>query len=258
MPESDISWLSLACGSLSLIIPILIFQYYRTGLNKQLLYSFGRMIVQLLFVGVYLQYIFNLDSMIVNFAWVLIMMFAAAFTIVKRSELKRKTFILPVIYGICGDLAINLALYIFIVMSPEKFLTARIMIPIIGMVVGNCITNTIISLRSFMKILVSDENRYRYRLMAGATRSEALRPIIAEALRTSFAPKLASDATVGLIWLPGMMTGQILGGSDPLIAIKYQILILVTIFVGGVVTSFISLNYCKRLLFDKNDNLQIQ
>lgn len=93
----------------------------------------------------------------------------------------------------------------------------------------------------------TEKARYKYSLIAGATRSEALRPFISEALKISFAPTIASNATIGLIWLPGMMTGQILGGSDPMTAIKYQILIVISIFVGGVVTVFTALSLSRNI-----------
>ena len=249
----DISWLNLFFGTLTLAIPILIFQYCKAGLTRQLLISFGRMIIQLLFVGMYLSVIFKLNLLWLNSLWVLIMMFAAAATIIKRSELNSKIFLLPVTLGIVCDLLVNLGVYTLIVMPYDVFLNAGYMIPIIGMVVGNCIVNTIISLRTFVKSIRSGENEFRYRLICGGSRSEVVMPFIAEALKTSFSPTIASNATIGLIWLPGMMTGQILAGNNPTQAIKYQMLIIISIFVGSVLTSFVSLLYCRKMIFDEYD-----
>ena len=255
MGTNDISWMNLILGSLVIIIPVLIFQYYRTGLVRQMLIAFGRMTVQLLFVGFYLKYIFALNNWMINLLWILIMMIAASVSIVRRSELRSNSLIIPVMAGIIADVALNGLIYAFIVMDTESFLNARYMIPITGMVIGNCISNAIIGIRAFYKSLKTDEARYRYALIAGASRDEALRPFISEALKTSFAPTIASNATIGLIWLPGMMTGQILGGSDPMTAIKYQILIVISIFVGGVITVFTALSLSRKYTFDANDNL---
>ena len=88
----DISWLSLFLGTLTLALPIFVFQYFKTGLVRQLLISFGRMIIQLLFVGFYLGLIFKLNYLWLNCLWIVIMMIAAALTIIKRSELKSRIF----------------------------------------------------------------------------------------------------------------------------------------------------------------------
>jgi len=256
MGTNDITWINLILGSLVIIIPVLIFQYYRTGLVRQMLIAFFRMAIQLLFVGYYLKYIFALNSLAINFLWIVIMMIAASVSIVRRSELKSRAFIFPVVAGIIGDVVLNGLIYALIVMNYAEFFNARYMIPITGMVIGNCITNAIIGIRAFYKNLRTEEARYKYSLIAGATRSEALRPFFSEALKISFAPTIASNATIGLIWLPGMMTGQILGGSDPMTAIKYQILIVISIFVGGVVTVFTALSLSKKYTFDANDNLR--
>jgi putative ABC transport system permease protein len=182
------------------------------------------------------------------------MIVAASVSIIKRSEINSRKFIMPVVAGIVGDVLINGLIYTLIIMDYRDFFQARYLIPIIGMVIGNCISNSIIGIRSFYKGVSEGVDRYKYYLACGADRSEAIKPFFAEALRTSFGPTIASNATIGLIWLPGMMTGQILGGSDPMTAIKYQILIVTSIFVGGVVTVFISLSLSKRYAFDNDDN----
>ena len=255
MNSNDISWFNLVLGSLIVVLPVIIFQYYRTGLVRQMLIAFARMSIQLLFVGFYLKYIFALDSIAINLLWIIIMMIAAAISIVRRSELSTKAFIMPVAAGIFADVILNAIIYAYIVMDTDTFLHARYLIPITGMVIGNCITNAIIGIRAFYNNLKDNEIRYRYALIAGATKSEALRPFFADAFRTSFAPTIASNATIGLIWLPGMMTGQILGGSDPMTAIKYQILIVLSIFVGGVITVFTALRLSLKYSIDTRQNL---
>ena len=86
MNSNDISWFNLVLGSLIVVLPVIIFQYYRTGLVRQMLIAFARMSIQLLFVGFYLKYIFALDSIAINLLWIIIMMIAAAISIVRRSE----------------------------------------------------------------------------------------------------------------------------------------------------------------------------
>jgi putative ABC transport system permease protein len=77
-----------------------------------------------------------------------------------------------------------------------------------------------------------------------------------EALRTAFNPLIASITVIGLISLPGMMTGQILGGSSPNIAIKYQIMLMLTIFVSTVLTVYLTIIISNRFVFDEYGNLK--
>jgi len=253
MQTTDISWVNLAIGSIVIIIPIFIFLYYRTGLVKPMLIAFSRMALQLFLIGVYLKYIFDYNAAWLNVLWVVIMVFVAAYTVVKRSDLVQRKFYIPVFSGITANIIINGLLVAFIVIGTDSFFNARYIIPIMGMFIGNSLNSAIIGLRSFYQSLSKDEERYRYYLMCGAEKSEALLPYLSEAMKDAFNPTIASTATIGLIWLPGMMTGQILGGSDPLTSIKYQIMIIIGIFAGSVISVFAGLLISKSFVFNKFD-----
>jgi putative ABC transport system permease protein len=84
----------------------------------------------------------------------------------------------------------------------------------------------------------------------GATRREAIRPFVREACKAAFGPQLATVSTMGLVSLPGMMTGQILGGSSPAVAIKYQLMIMVAIFLTSSLSSFLAVMVSTRKSFD--------
>ena len=210
---------------------------------------------QLLFVGIYLKYVFDLNNYCLNLLWVVLMTITGAFTIIKRSSLRYKYFILPVTIAIVGGLLLNIIYFKYVILIENNFFNARYVIPIVGMIIGNEMTSSIVGIRSFYQSLQKNEDQYKYYLMCGATRSEALFPFIKSALRDSASPTIANTATIGLIWLPGMMTGQILGGSLPTTAIKYQIMIMIAIFSGGVITTFLSLYLSKRFVFNSFDVL---
>jgi putative ABC transport system permease protein len=247
---SDISWVKLAIGSVILIVPVLIFSYYKTGLVRATLISFLRMAGQLVLVGFYLKYIFLYNSVLVNIFWVVLMVFIASFTVVRRSDLKQSYFYIPVFTGLMANILINGSISTFFFIDGLEFFNARYIIPIMGMFIGNTLNGSIIGLRSFYKSLTVDEERYRYYLSCGATKSEASFPFFRDALKDAFNPTIASTATIGLIWLPGMMTGQILGGTDPMTSIKYQIMIIIGIFVGMVISVFVSLLLSQKIAFN--------
>lgn len=106
------------------------------------------------------------------------------------------------------------------------------------MVLGNCLHSNVVGINAFYYILKKEKERYQFYPACGANRNEALQPFISNALRKSANSTLASIATIGLVSLPGMMTGQILSGSSPMIAIKYQIMIMLAIFSGTILSFF--------------------
>jgi putative ABC transport system permease protein len=252
----DISWSLLAAGYLLMIIPLLIFRYYKTGLVKPTLWSLFRMTVQLLLVGLYLEYIFKWDNPYINLLWVVIMTIVASYTVVKRTGLKMRIFFWPSL--LATFLSIVLIDYYFLgyIIGLKNIFTARYFIPITGMLLGNSLKNVIIALDSYFKRIYDESVSYRWQLADGATRQEALLPFISFALKRAFNPLIATTAIMGLISLPGMMTGQILGGSDPMIAVKYQIMILVVIFASTSLNVWLTIVFTNKIAFDKWGNLK--
>ena len=106
------------------------------------------------------------------------------------------------------------------------------------MILGNCLRADIIGLSGFYESIRTHEKAYHQTLAQGARLHEAIAPYVRDALCSALMPTVASMAVIGLVALPGMMTGVILAGADPLIAIKYQIIIMVGIFTGTTITVY--------------------
>jgi len=140
--------------------------------------------------------------------------------------------------------------FLGVVVRLDFLFDARYFIPITGMLIGNCLSNDIVALNTYYHSLTREQTLYRFALANGATRGEALGGFMRDALKKSLNPTIATTAVVGLISLPGMMTGQILGGSDPMVAIKYQIMIMITIMVSTLLTVILSILICNRFVFD--------
>ncbi len=256
MNSIDISWLGLVLGLSTLILPILILYKFKTGLAKDTVISYGRMAIQLMFVGVYLKYIFEFDSIAINLVWVVLMIIVASISITRRSNLKLKYLVLPIMIAISANVLFNGIVFGFLLDGIGNLLNARYLIPIMGMVIGNTLSSSIIGIRSFFHNLNINEGTYLYSLSCGASKNEAIFEFTKNAFREAFNPVIASTAAIGLIWLPGMMTGQILGGSNPFIAIKYQIVIVSAIFAGSVLTVFLTIYLSQKIAFDKWDILK--
>lgn len=252
----DIPWIMLASGYLLMLIPLFIFYYYKTGLVKPTLWSLFRMTIQLLLVGLYLEYIFRWDNPYINLLWVLIMTVVASYTVVKRTGLRLKMFFWPSLLATFLSIVLIDYYFLGIVIGLKNIFTARYFIPITGMLLGNSLKNVIIALDSYFKRIDEESVSYRWQLADGATHQEALLPFIRFALKKAFNPLIATTAIMGLISLPGMMTGQILGGSDPMVAVKYQIMILVVIFASTSLNVWLTIIFTNRIAFDKWRNLK--
>lgn len=258
METTDISYLNLALGYLLMIIPILILAYYKTGLVKDTIIAFIRMTIQLLLVGLYLKYVFEWDLWWLNLLWAVAMVFVATLTIGRRSNMKKSVFIIPIFTSILISLIIVDVYFLGFVIKLENIFSAMYFIPITGMILGNCLRSNVIALDTFYRKLNKDRTLYRFLIANGGTREESLLPFMKEALRTAFNPTIANTAVIGLISLPGMMTGQLLGGSSPNLAIKYQIMLIITIFVASIMTVFLTIKIVNLFVFDKYDRLKAE
>lgn len=240
---------SLALFFLLLILPWAIFRHLGLHLNRQLLVAMVRMTVQLTLVGLYLEYIFRWDSLALNVLWVLIMIVVANASILKQNGLSFKACISATLPAHLLTMTLTLAGFL-LVFDLQTLTSARYMIPLMGMVLGNILRSNVVSLDRFFAELRASEDVYVQYLTLGASISEATRPFMRNAYRAAVGPQLATMATMGIVSLPGMMTGQILGGSSPAVAIAYQIMIMVAIFTAATVSVFLAMWFMRRIAFD--------
>ena len=253
MSESvDINILDLTLFSTLLLLPgYLLWKWKLIELSKALLSSVFRMTVQLLLVGLYLKYLFELNNLWLNLGWLMVMVTVANTSIVKGARLvPSRLFVvtqISLIIAVIGTCMIFLALLV----RPEPFIDARYLIPVSGMLLGNCLHGNIRALETFFTDIREKEASYHTDLLIGATVIEATMPFFRKALRASLTPIIGSMATIGIVSLPGMMTGQILGGAIPLTAAKYQIAIMMGIFLSSFAAIALNIRLSLATTFDE-------
>jgi putative ABC transport system permease protein len=234
MSATDITLTGMAFCFLLLMIPVLISYHLNLKLIGSTLESASRMTVQLAFVGFFLTFVFELNNFLLNIAWVLVMVIVASYTVLKNAQLKYGSFIVPLTLSfVLANIGMLLYFNSLVIGLNDPF-EARYFIPIAGMVIGNSLRANIVGINDFCDQIQRNENRYLSSLSLGAEKYEALKPYLRKSLLNSIRPTLANMATVGIVFLPGMMTGQIIGGSSPLTAIEYQIAIMIAIYVATV------------------------
>ncbi len=210
--------LVLVAGAVSLAL--------RLGLAKSIAIATARAVIQLLLVGMVLSWVFSLAHAAAVFAVLGVMAIAAGRASVRRAE---RTFsgagwqstLTLLISGL-----VTTTVGTAVLLDVDPFWRPQYIIPMFGMLLGNSLTGISLTLDSLLRAFDAEAPTLEAALALGATRSEAARPAIAEAVRRGMVPILNTMTVVGLVSLPGMMTGQILEGADPQQAVRYQLLIL--------------------------------
>lgn len=256
MGTIDISFLSLLVGMLLMLIPFYYLWKFETGLLKATLVATLRMVLQLFFVGVYLKYLFYWNNPLINFGWVIIMIFVATHTALSRTRIRAKVLMLPIAIGFFISVLLVGLYFLGIVLQINNVFSAQYFIPIFGIIMGNMLSSNVIALNTYYSGLQREQQLYNYLLGNGATRFEAQAPFVSEAMKKAFSPLIANMSVLGLVALPGTMIGQILGGSSPDVAIKYQMMITVICFSASMLSLIITIRLASRKSFDGFGKLQ--
>lgn len=218
-------------------------------LEKTLLIASFRTVVQLLLVGLVLEWVFRFERWYVVVLLGCVMTLIAGITAASRGKRSYAGIRLNCIVSIWASAWLVTAFALFIVFEgAEKWYQPQYAVPLLGMVLGNILNGITLGMNSFTESLVNRRDYIESMLAAGATRWEAAREPIRDAMTTGMTPIINAMMIVGLVSLPGMMTGQLLSGTDPIQAVKYQIVIMFLIAsatamgtVGVVVLTFLNL-----------------
>lgn len=254
----DIAWWQLAVFSIILCIPLAVSRIYQLALSKEILISVGRMTLQLILVGTYLEYLFKLNNLWINLIWLLFMITIGASSIVSKTHLPVNKLLFPIMAGLAAGLFPVALILSLGVVHPLPWYSAQYLIPLSGMLLGNTLSSNIVALQNLFTAFEERKSEYEAAISLGASPYYASRDFVRSALRKANAPILASMATIGLVTLPGMMTGQILGGTSPLIAIKYQLMIMIAIFVTMTISLTISIQLTLRATFTKEGRINVK
>ncbi|KZK80421.1 hypothetical protein PsAD13_04481 [Pseudovibrio sp. Ad13] len=241
---SNVAWSDLALFYLIAIIPLsLLWTMGLKDLSRDLAISIARMSIQLLVIGFYLQTVFDLDNLALNLLWLVAMATIAAITSAGRAQMPRLKSAAPLTAAILIAMLPVLLMFIVILSRPVPWYSAQVTIPIAGMLLGNALGSLVIALRRFNLRTPEDKEHIELLTTMGATKLEARRTLVKASLRAAASPVIASMATLGLVSLPGMMTGQILGGFNPIEAVQYQIAIMLGISATQTLAIILALRF---------------
>lgn len=227
------SFLTLTISLLFVFIPLVLSKTLNLGLEKDTIVATVRSIIQLLAVGYVLQFVFENENMLYIVLMVILMIVAATHNAQKKGS---------AIKGIIWKLIVT---FIFVEVLTQAVLlglnitppTAQYIIPISGMVVGNSMVLAILFLNRFTSEIETHRDETELILSLGGTPKQAIHTQLITSIQASTIPTIESQKTIGLVQLPGMMSGQIIAGADPVQAVLFQLLILFLLLTTAVVTS---------------------
>ncbi len=249
----DISPLGMILAYVLFFLVFLLSHINRLEINRDLIISTVRMSLQLFLIGGILIYIFELESPLIITAVFLVMVFFGAWTIMERSGV---TF-LPIFFSLFFSLILGsgfvLIFYLLLVVGVSPWYDPQFFIPLAGMIIGNSMNGSTLAVERFFNGVRDNRLEIETRATLGANAREASLKIFKQAYRAALLPTLSSMTGMGIVFLPGMMTGQILGGTPPLIAIKYQITIMLGILASVALCSLLVLFFERRFLFSSLD-----
>ncbi|MCK5343625.1 MAG: ABC transporter permease, partial [Candidatus Heimdallarchaeota archaeon] len=219
----QISDIGLFFAYLILLLPLTIILLLKLNLFKDVIVAVVRMSFQLFIVGILLIYLFKWNNTLLNLLWFLIMILFATYSVIRNSNLRLRSSAFPVLLALMIVSFLVVLYFNALILGIDNVFQAQFLIVLSGMILGNSMRGTIIGISGFYKDLRRNEDRYLHRIAHGATVFEAVKPYYRNAIESAIRPTVAAMSTIGIVFLPGMMAGQILGGASPDEAIKYQI-----------------------------------
>ncbi|MBF7053416.1 iron export ABC transporter permease subunit FetB [Halomonas sp. KAO] len=254
-----LAWWQLALAALMVVALAGCTAVARLGMGRSLLIAASRTVIQLALIGLVLEALFASARLY----WVALM--ALAMLLIAGREVmarQRRRLLGGWAFGI-GTVAMFLSsfsvtvLTLTLIIGPEPWYRPQYAIPLLGMMLGNTMTGVALAMDRLTDTAWRQRAAIENRLMLGEPWQQAVGDIRREAMRSGLMPMINAMAAAGVVSLPGMMTGQILAGTSPGLAVKYQILIMFTITLGTGFGTLAAVAAGSRRLFDDRQRLRL-
>lgn len=240
MTSVNVSNLSLFLALSLVMVAIAISSKEKLGLTKDIIASVLRTVLQLIVVGYLLRYVFAVDNHLLTLAMTLIIIYNASRQADKRNPSSKKAFYQSFL---AIFVATGLTLLVLVLSGAIKFVPSQL-IPITGMIASNSMVAIGLCYREMASLFRDQRQQVLEKLALGAPIKLASASIVRQSIKTAMQPTIDSAKTVGLVSLPGMMSGLIFAGVNPVYAIKYQIMVMFMLLsatsLGAVIAAYFS------------------
>ncbi len=254
MIELQLERMLLPLGLLGLVLALE--GFLRSGVARPAWIAVLRAAVQLALLGLVLAWLFESAGWPWLALCMVLMLGAALREVLARQEDEARRLWPGTLLALAGSAACSLGIAL-IVLRQGLFEEPRLVVPLLGMMLGNSMNGISLSLQGFCARLREEREWITERLALGMTPGEALAPLRKGEMRRALTPAINSLATVGIVFLPGMMTGQLLAGASVMQAILYQYLVLLLIFLATILGQRIALQMAQRGFFDERHRLRL-
>lgn len=257
MSSNDLTLWQLVSAYIFILILLIIVKVKGIQREKEILISSVRMTIQLMIVGYILAYVFGNANPVFTLVILALMLIFAIYNIYQRAkiplnkELKKK-IALSMTVGVIA----TLIYFILVTLNVKPWYNPRYVIPIAGMIIGNTMTGVSLGVNTLLEGMHTKKQMVESALMLGAKPNEASRPIINQAFDSAMLPTINSMVGMGIVFLPGMMTGQIIGGASPIQAIRYQIAVMLGIVGGASLTVLLFVQIGFKAFFNSRCQLR--
>lgn len=253
----DLTLLQVALAYIFVVIVLIIVRLRGIRREKEIVIASVRMALQLILVGYLLIYIFKSPNVFVTILIIALMEAFAVHTILRKFKKQlfgelRKVIAVSMVAGTL----FCLLYFLVVVVRISPWYDPQYFIPIAGMIVGNSMTGISLGVKSLLEGMTVQRAAVEEALTLGAAPQDASKSIINSTFDAAILPTLNSMAGMGIVFLPGMMTGQILSGTDPTTAIAYQIAIMLGILGAVALSVFMMLHWGSRTFFNKEHQLR--
>ena len=250
----DVSYVGLASASALVLVAVAISVWQQLGLARGFIVGAVRALVQLFAVGYILVYLFLHPQWWLVLLALLVMLVAATGTATRRRPGKADPGSRRRLWTISGtamllSAGLTLAYVTQLVVHVRPWYDPRYLIPLFGMIVGNAMNGAALAAERLASEMESRRGEVEAYLALGAVPARAAAEPVRRALVASLIPSVNGLMVVGLVQLPGMMTGQILAGQSPLLAVRYQIVVMFMLAGGTAMTTVMMVLWYRRTFF---------
>jgi len=232
----------LGLALLAALSSVALSYHFQLKIERQVLIALGRAILQLLLLGyVLLNFIFSMNSATLVFIYISIMLLIAAVEVTNRQTRSYVGHYIDSVLA-CTIGGAMIGVYgTFVVFSPTPWWNPRVFIPTSGMIIGSSVSGPAVAVDRLLADVSDKKHETEVRLSFGATGFEALLPPVRAAVMAAMMPQLNVLSIIGIVAIPGMMTGQLIGGAAPLTAAEYQMGIIFLILASTCLSTYIAI-----------------
>jgi putative ABC transport system permease protein len=227
------------------------------GLNRDIAVGALRTFAQLFLMGYVLTFILGIENIWLTILVFLVMVVSAMFIVNGRVKEKQVPYIIPTFLTMLVTYFVTTVFVSGMIVGTTPWWEPRYFIPTGGMVIGNSMSAISIALERLFRDMRQQRETVEMKLALGANYREASDDLFRDAVKAGMIPSINAMMGVGLVFIPGMMSGQILAGTDPLIAIRYQIVVMFMLVGSTALTSLVVMLIVRKRCFGSGEEILV-